>query len=153
MADTSAAAEHLALVLTDAGMQRMSARVWGAVLCADQESVTAGELAEQLGVSAGAVSGAVRTLLTGGLIVRVPSPGSRRDHYAFPQNAWVRMMTHRDSYLLGMRSAAVEGITAAGEDSVAGRRLAEMRDFFDYLHREMPVLLERWERERQTAAG
>lgn len=148
MADTSAAAEHLAVVLTQAGMQRMSARVWAAILCADQESVTAGELAEQLGVSAGAVSGAVKALLTGRLIARVPAPGSRRDHYAFPENAWVTLISQRDGYLTEMREAAAEGIANAGEDSVAGRRLAEMRDFFDFMHRMMPPLLEQWQRER-----
>ena len=150
MADTSAAAEHLALALTQAGMQRMSARVWAAVLCSEQESVTAGELAERLGVSAGAVSGALKSLLAAGYIVRVPAPGSRRAHYAFPENAWVRLMSQRNNHLREMRDAAQEGITAAGQESIAGRRLAEARDFFDYLLREVPVLLERWQQERSA---
>ena len=38
-----------------------------------------------------------------------------------------------------MREAAEEGIGAVGEDSIAGRRLAEMRDFYSYLRRELPA--------------
>lgn len=150
MADTSAAAEHLALALTQSGMQRMSARVWSVIMCADKESVTAGEIAEQLGVSAGAVSGAVKTLLTGSLIVRVPAPGSRREHYAFPPGAWAKLFSQRDHLLQAILAAAQEAVEVTGENSIAGQRLTEMRDFLDYFVEEMPAVLNRWEEEREV---
>lgn len=149
MSDTSAAAEHLALALTQAGMQRMSARVWAAVLCADQEAVTAGELAERLGVSAGAVSGAVKTLLTAGLIERVPAPGSRREHYGFPSGAWVRTTLQREGIIEDMRRAAEEGLKSAEPGGVAARRLAEMRDFYAFLIAESKKIAARWDEERR----
>lgn len=153
MADIATATEHLALAFGQAGMQRMSARVWAAVLCTNRESVTAGELAGTLGVSAGAVSGALKTLLNAGLIERVPAPGSRREHYAFPEGAWVRMMSMRGPVIDAMQRAAQEGIEAAGPDSVAGRRLAEMHSFHSYLIRELPLLFKRWEEEWSGEGG
>lgn len=56
MSAGSEVAERLALALNQAGMQRMTARVLAAFLFSERESVTAGELAEQLGVSAGSIS-------------------------------------------------------------------------------------------------
>ena len=49
-------------MLTAAGMPRMPARVMMALVGSPDEGYTAAELAERLGVSAAAVSGAVRYL-------------------------------------------------------------------------------------------
>ena len=150
MADTSTTAERLALVLTESGMQRMAARVMCALLYSESEDTTAGELCEQLGASAGAVSGALKTLLSLNLAERVPAPGDRRDHYRLPPNGWEVMMSGQSSVLGVMVRAAQEGIEAAGEKSIAGRRLWEMREFYGYMQRELPALLARWHEYRQT---
>ncbi|WP_412539500.1 MarR family transcriptional regulator [Longispora sp. K20-0274] len=138
------AAERLALVFVENGMQRMAARVFCAVLFAEKATVTAGDIAERLDVSAGAVSGAIKTLTTVGLIERVPAPGSRRDHFRFRADAWATLLTSKNHVLTVMREAADEGIAVAGADSPAGERLAEMRDFYTYMLRETELMLERW---------
>ncbi|GIG62069.1 hypothetical protein Lfu02_64410 [Longispora fulva] len=143
------AAERLALVLVENGMQRMAARVFCAVLFAEQETVTAGDIAERLDVSAGAVSGAIKTLITVGLIERVPAPGSRRDHFRFQSDAWATLLASKNQVLTVMRAAADEGIAAAGVDSPAGERLAEMRDFHSYMLEETDLMLQRWHAYRQ----
>ena len=51
--------EGFALMLNEAGMQRMAARVFGALLAAQSEGLTAKQIGEVLGVSPAAVSGAV----------------------------------------------------------------------------------------------
>lgn len=148
MADTSTTAERLALVLAEAGMQRMAARVMCALLYSDQEDITAGELCERLGASAGAVSGALKTLLSLEMAERVPAPGDRRDHYRLRPGGWAIMMSSRNRLLDAMLQAAHEGIAAAGEESVAGQRLREMRDFYAYMQRELPALIDRWHDQR-----
>ncbi|WP_199431734.1 GbsR/MarR family transcriptional regulator [Qaidamihabitans albus] len=148
MADPRAAAERMALTLTRNGMQRMTARVLCALLFAEQETITAGEIAEQLGVSAGSVSGAIKMLQPVGLIQRVPVPGSRREHYRFPEDGWPTLMSAQNEVVRAMQDAAEEGIASTGEDSIAGRRLAEMRDFYDYLMRELPKLIDEWRAQR-----
>jgi hypothetical protein len=54
------AAERLPLTLTEGGLQRMAARVLSALLFTEAPAVPMGQLAEQLGVSVAAVSGAIR---------------------------------------------------------------------------------------------
>ena len=46
------------------------------------------------------------------------------------------------------RPGADEGIRVVGEDSLPGRRLAEMRDFYAYLMRELPAVIDRWRAQR-----
>jgi DNA-binding transcriptional regulator GbsR (MarR family) len=144
MSDPMEAAERLALTLAAGGMQRMTARVMCALLFAEQESVTAGELAERLAISPGTVSTAVKSLTTVALIERVPAPGSRREHFRFRDGAWAIMMSSQNEVIKTMQEAANEGIEAVGEDSVAGRRLVEMRDFYAYLMAELPAVIDRW---------
>jgi DNA-binding transcriptional regulator GbsR (MarR family) len=113
-----------------------------------------GEISTQLGASAGSVSTAIKTLSGVGLIERVPSPGSRREHYRFPDNGWARLMSAQNEMVQMMLDAAQSGIDAIGEENTAaGRRLVLMRDFYAYMMRELPTLIDSWyeEHERQRS--
>ncbi|MEU9507361.1 MarR family transcriptional regulator [Micromonospora sp. NPDC048170] len=144
MSALSDPAEHLALALTQGGMQRMTARVLAALLFTEQDTLTAGEITELLVISSGSVSTALKSLTSVGLIEKVPAPGSRREHFRFREGAWATLMSEQNQLVRVMREAAEQGIAATGEDSVAGRRLGEMRDFYDYLWRELPALIDQW---------
>jgi DNA-binding transcriptional regulator GbsR (MarR family) len=144
------AAEKLALTLSQGGMQRTTARVMTALLYTEQDTMTAADLCQELSISSGAVSAAVKQLVPIGLIERVPAPGSRRDHYRFRRGAWATLMSQQNAMLATMGEAAQEGLDTAGEDSVTGRRLHEMRDFYTYMMNEMIPLIDRW-RERYAA--
>ncbi len=141
------AAEELALVLTNHGLQRMTARVLATLLFTEQPTMTAGELADRLQASTGAISGAVKMLTSVGLVERVPAPASRRDHYRLRDNAWAVLYTNQNEVLAAMRKAAKTGISATGSKSLARQRLTQMRDFYDFLLSEIPPLLDRWRRQ------
>jgi predicted transcriptional regulator len=145
------AAERLALVLSDHGLQRMTARVLAALLFTEQPAMTMGDLAEQLEASSGAISGAVRMLTSVGLAERVPVPGSRRDHYRLRDDAWAVMYTNQNAVLAAMLAAAEAGKAETGEDGLARGRLTQMCDFYDFLLAEIPALVDRWH--RQAVSG
>ncbi|KAB8182994.1 MarR family transcriptional regulator [Nonomuraea phyllanthi] len=144
------AAEKLALTLAQGGMQKTTARVMTALLYTRQESMTAADLCAELSISSGAVSTAVKQLIPLGLIERVPAPGSRRDHYRFRQGAWASLMSQQNAMLATMGDAAQEGLDAAGEDGITGRRLHEMKDFYAYMTEQLIPLIDSW-RERYAA--
>jgi DNA-binding MarR family transcriptional regulator len=146
------AAEQLALVLSDHGLQRMTARVLATLLFTEQPSMTMGELAERLEASSGAISGAIRMLTSVGLAERVPVPASRRDHYRLRDDAWAVLYTNQNAVISAMQAAAEAGITATGHDSLAGRRLTEMHDFYAFLLGEIPALLDRWHQRSASSA-
>ncbi|MFI9415186.1 GbsR/MarR family transcriptional regulator [Nocardia gamkensis] len=125
-------------------MQRTTARVMTALLYTQQETMTAADLCEQLSISSGAVSTAIKHLIPSGLIERVPAPGSRRDHYRFRQGAWATLMSQQNTMLAIMRDAAQEGIDATEPDTATAQRLHEMQDFYTYMANELAPLIERW---------
>ncbi|WP_280275882.1 GbsR/MarR family transcriptional regulator [Nocardia wallacei] len=139
------AAERLALTLAQGGMQKTTARVMTALLYTEQETTTAADLCEQLSISTGAVSSAVKQLTQSGMIERVPAPGSRREHYRFPKGAWARLYTYQNALLKTMQDAAQEGLDATTDGSPAVDRLREMQDFYSYMAQQMPALIERWQ--------
>ena len=145
-------AERLALTLTEGGMQRMAARVLAVLLFTNAPSVTMGEVAEQLDVSVAAVSGAIKTLATVGLVERVPAPGSRREHFRLPDNAWAVLFSTQNRLVHTMEQAAASGLAETVPGTPAHRRLASMRDFYAFLLRELPDLTERWQREQAATS-
>ncbi len=140
--------ERFALLLTDAGMPRMPARVFACLMAEDSGGLTAAELGDRLSVSPAAVSGAVRYLAQVGMVIRDREPGARRDHYRLHDDVWIEMYTSRAAMLRRWTEAAGEGAELLGSDTPAGRRLAETRDFFAFLQQELPAAMERW-RERR----
>ncbi|WP_245614315.1 GbsR/MarR family transcriptional regulator [Actinokineospora inagensis] len=140
--------ERFALLMSDAGMPRMPARVFTKLLVTDSGKATAAELAQSLRVSPAAVSGAVRYLEQMGLISRGRDPGQRRDHYSVPDDAWFEAIMNRDKVLGAWSVAMSDGATLLGPDSPAGRRLTTSHRFFEFLRTEMDGLLDQWRAQR-----
>ncbi|MFS8103906.1 MarR family transcriptional regulator [Lentzea alba] len=141
------ASEHLALTLVGAGMQRMAARTLAAFLFTDEQSLTAGDLTEELGASAGSVSGAIKMIMQMGLIERAPAPGSRREHYRMRDRAWTTLYGRQHAPIDDILSAVASGVEAV-EPGPARDRLVYMRDFYEFLLSEVPGLIERFDRQQ-----
>jgi len=139
------AGEQLALTLTQHGLQRMTARVLAALLFSDADTITAGEIADELHASAGSVSTAIKMLSSTGLIERVPAPGSRREHYRFPDDGWARLMSTQNQMLQVMQDSAQQGIARIVNNTRAVQRLTVMRDFHAHLQRELPAVIARFD--------
>lgn len=139
--------EQLALTFTDWGFPRMPSRVLVTLMAADSDALTAAELGERLGVSAAAISGAVRYLMHVGLLQRVPTPGSRRDRYRLPADPWYESASLKDGFMGQVVAVSGEGVKALGADTEAGRRIERMRDFFAFVQGELGDLLAKWRAE------
>lgn len=148
------AVEQSAAVLTAAGFPKMPARVLMALLVADDGGLTAAELGESLGVSAAAISGAVRYLRTLGIIHRMPHPGSRRERWEIFDDAWYTALAGKNSVYGTFAETAAQAIDALDDPSSAGaRRTNEMVAFFRFIEGKMPELLAEWEALRGGAAA
>ena len=136
--------EDFALLLVDAGMPRMPARVFACVLADDAGALTAGDLAERLQVSPAAISGAVRWLTQMHLLTRAREPGARRDHYRMRDDQWYETTVFKTAALRRFEDVLAEGVALVGADTPAGRRLEETQQFFAFFRAELPALLERF---------
>jgi len=140
--------ERFASVLVAAGIPPMPARVFVALLVTDSGRLTAAELAGLLQVSPAAVSGAVRYLVQLGLAHKERVPGSRRDYYRMPDDVWSDMFRLRDQVMQRWAALVREGIELLGPDTPAGARLAGHATFFEFVSRELPEVLKRWDEYR-----
>ncbi|MEU8259426.1 MarR family transcriptional regulator [Micromonospora sp. NPDC048999] len=144
--------ERMAMAFADVGFPRMAGRALFTVMSAD-DPLTAAEIGERLGVSAAAVSGAVRYLTQFGMLVREPVKGSRRDRYRMPDNPWYEATITKTGLYKNFIDIANGGVDALlGRDTPAGERVSEMRDFFLFVQEEIDALGERW-RARRAATG
>ncbi|MFI0978330.1 GbsR/MarR family transcriptional regulator [Streptomyces sp. NPDC021093] len=134
--------------MTDAGMQRMASRVFAALLASDTGSLTSQELSEQLQISPAAVSGAVRYLTHVSMVRREREPGTRRDRYLLHDQLWYEAFGRRDQILVRWEAVLLEGAELLGPDSPAGRRIAESADFFAFVQKEIPLMMDRWREHR-----
>jgi DNA-binding transcriptional regulator GbsR (MarR family) len=130
------------------GLPPMAGRVAGWLLVCDPPHQTAGELAEVLGASAGSVSSMTRLLIQCGLVERVAVPGQRAATFRIrPQvpleimRRWLDGQTRKREILEGGLAALADAPPHQRE------RLEEQHRFHRFLEREVPLLIDRFERE------
>ncbi|MFE0509950.1 GbsR/MarR family transcriptional regulator [Streptomyces sp. NPDC058964] len=145
--------EHFAAQLVEAGVPRMPARVFAALLASDTGALTSSELGEQLRISPAAVSGAVRYLAQVHLVSREREPGSRRERYRVHSDQWYEALTSREAIIKRWEEALREGVASLGADTPAGSRLAETLAFFEFVEGEVEAMMERWRAHRETIFG
>ncbi|MET9464859.1 MarR family transcriptional regulator [Streptomyces sp. NPDC006544] len=142
--------ERFAAQLTEAGMQRMAARVFAQLLASDGGAMTSAELGEALRISPAAVSGAVAYLTQVNMVSREREPGSRRDRYVLHNELWYETFTRRDQILVLWEKTLRDGAATLGTDSPAGARIAETAAFFEFMQEELLGLMDRWRTHRAT---
>lgn len=142
--------EHLGGALADAGIARLPARVFAALMATPDGRLTAAELAGLLRVSPAGVSGAVGYLLTVRMIRREREPGSRRDVYVVLDDAWHDVLMNRDQVYLPILAALLEARGALGEGTRAGERMQLSVEFLEFVQREMGDMARRWDEYKAT---
>ncbi|WP_028476830.1 GbsR/MarR family transcriptional regulator [Nocardia sp. CNY236] len=142
--------EQFALLLIESGMPRMAARVFAFVLADDAERYTARELATGLRVSPAAISGAVRSLVHGGLLCRERVPGERSDTYRIhDEGVWYAITSRRQAELDRSVRFLADGVELLDEARPGGRRVREALEYYRFLRAELPDLTRRWRKHRR----
>ena len=142
--------EEFGLLQERMGGTRMTGRVSGWLLLSDPPVQSLTEIAEGLGVSKAAASGAARLLLQSRFIERVGEPGQRGDFYR-------ALRADPEEILPIDHIRTMHRLIERGLQTVAGRdqsqsNYALMRDLLEFaafIEAELPELLARW-RERRA---
>jgi len=139
-------AEEAAVVLTGMGLPPSYGKLLGWLLVCDPPYQTSAELAEALDLSKGSVSTGMRMLETGRLVRRVALPGRRGHAYEMVPDAFMQV-SESDNFRV-FRELMERGLTVVGGDDAPGaERLRHTRDFYAFVERELPQLIERFKRE------
>lgn len=141
--------ERFALMLEEAGLPRMAARVFAYVLAEDSDRYTAADLADGLMVSRAAISGAVRLLVQTGMLAKEREPGGRTDLYRiYDEDVWAAINRQRLPSLYRWADVIDEGIELVGRNTRGGRRLRQSQAYFLFMAEEMPKLVDKWHRRK-----
>ena len=150
----SAFVEEMGQFLGSIGMTPMAGRMWGFLLICEPPEQTAGQIAEALHASRGAISGTARLLAGAGLIRRSTRPGDRREYFSAPPEALDSMLASASAIYRQMREIAERGLAATTDRSTSARaRLEEFRDVMAFVEREVPLVISRFLSERTADAG
>ncbi len=139
------AVEHLGGALANAGLARLPARVFAALLATPDGRLTSAELSTLLEVSPAGVSGAVRYLSQLRMIRRERERGSRRDVYVVMDDAWHDMLMQYDQIYAPILAALAVARSSVGADSRAGERMRLSIEFLEFVLGEMAGITQRWE--------
>ncbi len=153
--------KHLAekLFIEDVGMlfevfslPRMAGRILGRLLVCNPPYQTAGELMTAVSGSKGSISTMTRLLMYSGLVERTGIPGKKGTYYRIKQGSWTEHLRKSLGFLGAMRELAGHGLELmAYDDTQQRQRLQEIYDLYAFLEKEVPILLERWKKERSGA--
>ena len=144
--------EDASLIFESFGLPPMVGRVWAAFVVSGEPHLSARDLQEQIGASAGSISNALATLTRMSLIDRVWVPGDRRSYYAASPDALDRLLEKRAEAFTYWVQLAERGLEAFADVPLARERLEQMRDLYAWFDHEFDVLLERWRAEQRAAA-
>ncbi|WP_392544734.1 GbsR/MarR family transcriptional regulator [Oryzobacter telluris] len=145
--------EHLGGALAEAGLSRLPARVFAALMATEDGRLTAADLARVLEVSPAGVSGAVGYLLNVRMIRRERERGSRRDVYVVLDDAWHDVLMQKDQIYAPILAALLEARDEVGAGSRAGERMQLSVEFLEFVQREMDDLARRWDEYKASRAA
>ncbi|HKT01552.1 MAG TPA: MarR family transcriptional regulator [Rugosimonospora sp.] len=145
MNDEREYAEHAAVVLEGMGLPRAYGKLLAWLMVCDPPQQSGTQLAQALDLSRGSVSMGTRILENNRLIRRVPGPG-RHKVYEMTEDAIMRA-TQSDNYRI-FRELMDRGVQLlGGEDAPRAQRLRRNRDFYAFMERELPRLVDRFKAE------
>ncbi len=127
----------------------VAGRLWAWLLICEPQEQTAGELAEALQASRGAISGAAAFLSTVGMIRRSRRRGDRREYFSAPPGTFNAILRNAGAAYQRLAEITQAGLGAmAGRPPAARARLEEVHDATVFINTEFPALIDRYLRER-----
>lgn len=130
------------------GFPRMPARVLMALTATEEGKATAEELAATLQASPAAISGAVRYLGVVGFVRNTTIPGTRKHIYSLGDTPWYASSFTRGQLYEQIQNTMRTSSVRMPADSQARARIEEVADFYGFMQRRLPGLLDEWHAER-----
>jgi DNA-binding transcriptional regulator GbsR (MarR family) len=143
--------EKVGLSFEQLGLPRMAGRIFGWLLIAETLPVSMNDLMTALQASKSSISSISRLLINANLIEVVRIPGVRRDYFQIRKDAWKNALKVSLAKTIALRQIAEEGLDLLQDSPLEKlQRLQEMYLFSIFFEEETPLLLDRWEKKRQS---
>jgi DNA-binding transcriptional regulator GbsR (MarR family) len=141
-------AEEVGLTLGGLGMTPAYGKLLGWLLICEPPGQSLAQLSEALGLSKGSVSTGMRVLERIGLVRRAAVPGMRGHVYEAAPDGLVEMASQAGAQYATIRHLMERGLALLDNDrSPRAGRLRVSRDFYAFIEREVPKLLQQFKRQ------
>lgn len=140
--------EKMGLIVQSEGLPRSAGRLV-ALLMFDGRTVSFGALSEELQISRGGVSMAVRILEERGLVKRVTLAGDRQDYFQIAPNTFVNLLTRQLERLETVKEDIVETLRELPVEAGGTReRLSGFARFYDAISDGLSAARDRLQNEK-----
>jgi DNA-binding transcriptional regulator GbsR (MarR family) len=140
--------EQAGLTYEEMGLPPMGGRIIGWLAVCDPPHQSMAELQQAVRASKGSISTMTRMLLAAGLVERVPVPHDRREYVRIPPFAFDQVTHQLAARTERIRRLAADGLAVLRDAPPARReRLERLQAFYEFLGRELPRVIARFERE------
>ncbi|WP_067540912.1 GbsR/MarR family transcriptional regulator [Nocardia crassostreae] len=141
--------EDFALVLERMGLVRMVGRTVGWLLVSNPPQQTFNQIAEALQASKGSISSSLKTLTTMRWVEKTTKPGDRRDYYTVRPGILPELSRQQSGMYDNLTETTSRGLALFDDpNGPDAARVRDMHDFFVWMGKEFPALLDRWDAER-----
>ncbi|MET8775186.1 winged helix DNA-binding protein [Nocardia sp. NPDC050713] len=143
--------EDFALVLERMGLVRMTGRAAGWLLVCDPPEQTFAQIADALQASKGSISNSLKQLTTMRWVDKSSKPGDRKDYYSIRPGIMPELIRSQAGQYTDLTAMTARGL-ALFEDpqSEQAARVLDIHEFFVWLSKEMPALVDRWYAEHRS---
>ena len=141
--------EKIGIYHENNGMQPAVARIVGLLFVSDQPQMTFDEISEALHLSKSATSNALNLLLQTGQIEYTTFSGERKRYFRLKLSNWREGFTKKIDQMISFKTSLLEALELkADKHSEDSRNIGQLIEFLDFLHQELPGLLEKWEQRK-----
>jgi DNA-binding transcriptional regulator GbsR (MarR family) len=135
--------ERLTRMLEEVGFPHTIARAYVALVLAEGEGLSTGELVEELEVSKASVSNATQFLVGIDLVERYRVRGSREAHYRIVKGVWGTILARKFAAIGYIRHTVEEALSLDPSEK-ARERLDEMHHVYSFFEEEFEEVQARW---------
>ncbi len=147
--------ERWSRILATEGLPPVAGRLWAWLLVCEPREQSVDDIADAIGASRGAISGAVRWLEPSGLIHRTRRPGDRRDYWSVTDEAAIRAIENRQRAMQPSLDTLESAMTAlADRDPASLQRLRDVHELYLVMVEVVNIALDQFKTRRAaTPAG
>ncbi len=144
--------EETGLLFENLGTTRMAGRILGYLMISDKEVVSFDELRQVLQASKSSISTNVKSLITLHYVKPLTLPGDRKTYYMLsPELDWVESLMRRVELLKVLNKLFRRALDLrVNKQDKPSEWLKMSVEFYDWVAKEYPKFLLRWEKEKPT---
>jgi DNA-binding transcriptional regulator GbsR (MarR family) len=138
--------EETGIFFESLGMTRMAGRILGYLMVSDKELVSFDELTQVLQASKSSISTNLKALVQTKFIKPATLPGDRKTYYGLSSDMdWTEYFEQRTKAMIYLKELFSKGYNLrTNKKDKPSKWLSDTIEFYDWLVREFPSLIQRW---------